>query len=94
MLSSVPRVPTLTLFTKEDCSLCHEALGKHSIHQSPNFKTFKEVKNRFQGISSASICNLADRYDNPIPTLFLASKDCLKIPAEDILSSPLVIDFI
>jgi hypothetical protein len=37
VLSSVPCVPTLTLFTKEDCSLCDEALGKHSTHQSPNF---------------------------------------------------------
>ncbi len=40
---------------------------------SPNFQTFKKPKNRFQGTK--------DRYDNPIPTWFLAPKDCLKIPA-------------
>ncbi len=51
--------------------------------QSPNFKTFKEPKNRFQGINSASLCSLAGRYDNPIPTRFLAPIDCLKIPAQD-----------
>jgi hypothetical protein len=37
---------------------------------SPNFQTFKKPKNRFQGTK--------DRYDNPIPTWFLAPKDCLK----------------
>jgi hypothetical protein len=40
--------------------------------QSPNFKTFKETKNRFQGTNSARLCSLAGRYDNPIPTRFLA----------------------
>jgi hypothetical protein len=40
-----------------------------------------EPKNRFQGIHSASLCSLAGRYDNPIPTWFLAPTDCLKIPA-------------
>ncbi len=27
------------------------------------------------------VCSLAGRYDNPIPTLFLAPIDCFKIPA-------------
>jgi hypothetical protein len=40
-----------------------------------------EPRNRFQGMNSASLCSLAGRYDNPIPTRFLASIDCLKIPA-------------
>ncbi len=31
--------------------------------QSPNFYTFKEPRNRFQGINSASLCSLAGRYD-------------------------------
>ncbi len=44
---------------------------------------FMEPRNRFQGMNSASLCRLADRYDNPIPTLFLAPIDCLKIPAQD-----------
>ncbi len=39
-----------------------------------------EPRNRFQGINSASLCSLAGRYDNPIPTrLFLAPIYCLKI---------------
>jgi hypothetical protein len=41
-----------------------------------------EPRNRFQGINSASLCSLAGRYDNPIPTRFLAPIDCLKIPAQ------------
>ncbi len=48
---------------------------------SPIFSTFKKPKNRFQGINSASLCSLAGRYDNPVPTWFLAPIDCSKIPA-------------
>jgi hypothetical protein len=40
-----------------------------------------EPRNRFQGMNSASLYTLAGRYDNPIPIRFLASIDCLKIPA-------------
>jgi hypothetical protein len=40
-----------------------------------------EPKNRFQGMNSASLCGLAGRYENPIPTRCLAPIDCLKIPA-------------
>jgi hypothetical protein len=29
----------------------------------------------------ASLCSLAGRYDNPIPTRYLAPIDCLRIPA-------------
>jgi hypothetical protein len=32
-------------------------------------------------MNSASLCSLAGRYDNPIPTRSLAPIDCLKIPA-------------
>jgi hypothetical protein len=39
-------------------------------------------RNRFHGIYSASLCSLARRYDNPIPTRFLTPIDCLKIPAQ------------
>ncbi len=39
------------------------------------------ARNRFQGIDSARLCSLAGRYDNLIPTRFLAPIDCLKIPA-------------
>jgi hypothetical protein len=31
--------------------------------------------------NSVSLCSLAGRYDNPIPTRFLAPIDCLIIPA-------------
>jgi hypothetical protein len=55
--------------------------GGREVEQSPNFYTFKESKNRFQGTNSARLCSLSGRYDNPIPTRFLAPKDCLKIPA-------------
>ncbi len=41
--------------------------------QSPNFLTFKEPKNRFRGTNLARLWSLAGRYDNPIPTRFLAS---------------------
>jgi hypothetical protein len=46
---------------------------------SPNFLKFKEPKNRFQGINSASLCSLAGRYDNPVPNRFLAPINCSKI---------------
>ncbi len=48
---------------------------------SPNFYTFMESRNRFQGIDNASLCSLAGRYDNPIPTRLLAHIECSKIPA-------------
>ncbi len=38
--------------------------------------------NRCQGINSASLCSLAGRYDNPIPTRCPAPIDFLKIPAQ------------
>ncbi len=40
-----------------------------------------EPRNRCQGINSASLCSMAGRYDNPIPTPCLAPIDFLKIPA-------------
>jgi hypothetical protein len=46
-----------------------------------HFKTFKEPRNRFQGLDPASLCSLAGRQDNIIPTRFLAPIDCYKIPA-------------
>jgi hypothetical protein len=42
------------------------------------FKTFKETRNLFQRTVSASLCSLAGRYGNPIPTRFLAPLDCKK----------------
>ncbi len=51
---------------------------------SSSVQTFKESRNRFQRITSASPwSSLAGRgrYDNPIPTWILAPIDCLKISA-------------
>ncbi len=42
------------------------------------------AQNQFQGINSASLCSLAGRYNNPIPTRFLAPIDCLKIPEQEL----------
>ncbi len=42
-----------------------------------------EPRNRCQGINSASLCSMAGRYDNPIPTRCLAPIDFLKIPAPE-----------
>jgi hypothetical protein len=47
-----------------------------------------EPRNRFQGVNSASLRSLLGRYDNPIPTRFLAPIDCLKIPALELNKSP------
>ncbi len=49
--------------------------------QSPYFEPFMKPRNQFQGRNSTSLCSLAGRYDNPIPTRCLAPIDCLKIPA-------------
>jgi hypothetical protein len=39
---------------------------------------------RSSGIDSASLCNLASRYDSLILTRFLAPIDCSKIPAQSL----------
>jgi hypothetical protein len=52
-----------------------------AVHIFLNVSGFMELRNRFQGMNSASLSTLAGRYDNRIPTRFLAPIDCLKIPA-------------
>jgi hypothetical protein len=47
----------------------------------PEILSFKEPRNRFHGMNSASLFSLAGRYDSHIPTRFQAPIDCLKIPA-------------
>jgi hypothetical protein len=43
---------------------------------------FKLVRSPgIEGVNSASLCSLAGRSDNHIPTRFLAPMDCLKNPA-------------
>jgi hypothetical protein len=52
------------------------------LFDAPQCFVCSEPENRFQGTSSARLCSLAGLYDNPVPTLFLAHIDCLKIPAQ------------
>jgi hypothetical protein len=66
------------------CDISNQKYCTAFRYQSPYFYTFMEPRNRFQGINSASLCSLAGRYDNPIPTRFLAPIECLKIPAQDV----------
>ncbi len=66
VLATVPAVHVTVRRTK----------AERSPFLSPNYKTFK--KTTFQGINSASLYSLAGRYDNPIPTRFLAPINCLK----------------
>ncbi len=49
-----------------------------SLVQSKKKHLLTEPRNRFHGMNSASLCNLAGWYDNPILTRFLAPIDCLK----------------
>ena len=66
--------------------LCHffvATCGKEAWEPEPEFLTFKKPKNRFQGTNSARLCSLASRYDNPIPSRFLAPVDGLKISDQD-----------
>ncbi len=51
------------------------------LYTEPEFFNFNGAQDQFQGINTASLCSLAARFDNPIPTRFLATIDCLKIPA-------------
>jgi hypothetical protein len=62
------------------CLYWQDVLEACTGNLSPNFETFKEPKNRFHGINSASLCSLAGQYDNPIPNRFLAPTDYSKIP--------------
>ncbi len=50
--------------------------------QSWYFKIFMEAMNQIQGIDSVSLCSLAVRYDNIIPTRFRAPLDGSKILAQ------------
>ncbi len=50
------------------------------ILRNLGFGPFKP-RNRFQEIDSASLCSLAGRYDNPIPSF--PPPDCSKVPSLD-----------
>jgi hypothetical protein len=70
-------VRTSQHWCKEGSSYKPNAVPRDGI-----FLTSKEPRNRFQGIDSASICSLTGRYNNPIPTWFLAPIDCSKISVQ------------
>ncbi len=73
---------TFSRLVGPDCGFFYSLHGSfETTMQSPNYYTYKEPRNRFQGINSASLCILAGRYDNPLPTRFLAPIEWLKIPA-------------
>jgi hypothetical protein len=61
--------------------LCHWTI----FTRAGNFKPLWSPESI--GINSASLCSMAARYDNPIPTRCLAPIDFLKIPA---LHPPLI----
>ncbi len=63
----------------QDCD--HAVLGGH--HEAGKNRDGILKLLRSPGIDSASLCRLAGRYDNSIPTLFLAPIDCSKIPAKE-----------
>ncbi len=65
-----------------------EAQRNPAQSAEPEFQTFKEPRSRFQGIDPAGLCSLAGRFDNPIPTRFLAlhslfSKDSKTLAKSD-----------
>jgi hypothetical protein len=41
---------------------------------------------RSPGIDFASLCSMSGRYENPIPTRFLAPIDCSKIPKPEFVN--------
>jgi hypothetical protein len=49
-----------------------EVFDGELLRSEPEFITFREPNNQFQGTNSARLCSLAGRYDIPIPTRFLA----------------------
>ncbi len=54
----------------------------HCSTAEPVFLNVMEPRNRFQGMNFARLCSLAGRYDNPIPTRFLAPINFFTIPAQ------------
>ncbi len=74
-----PLIKPANICTVRRASQSEEEWGR--LIRGRILQLFKEPKNRYQGINSARLCSLAGQYDNPIPTRFLATIDCLKIPA-------------
>jgi hypothetical protein len=78
-----PSPSTCNMYKKDDSNGINSVRKNESENSEHEFLNFKEPKNRFQGTNFARLCSLAGRYDNPIPTQFLAPKGCLKIPARE-----------
>jgi hypothetical protein len=60
-----------------------------AVCQSPNLKTFKEPRDRFQGIDSDSLCSLAARYDNNIFVLARQAAKAGGIDTSESIPGPL-----
>jgi hypothetical protein len=54
----------------------------YAANAGPVFLNVYGAQESIQGMNSASLCSLAGRYDNPIPTRLLAPIFCLKISAQ------------
>ncbi len=74
VIQSLPELPavewTLNTVSKDAPSYSQV---RTCPQQRRYFYTYKEPRNRFQGIDTASLYSLADRYDNPITLLLLGS---------------------
>jgi hypothetical protein len=62
------------------CS-CGCVISIHILILSPYFCNVYGAQESIPRNEFRHLCSLAGRYDNPIPTRFLAPIDCLKIPA-------------
>ena len=56
----------LPYFTSRDEGFLSFSKCRVAPNSACRDRIFKEPRNRFQGINSASLCSLAGRYDNPI----------------------------
>ncbi len=63
-----------------ECECCIVRLNRLVLTVELSAGIFKRL--RCPRIESASLCSLAGRHDNTIPTRFLAPIDCSKIPAQ------------
>jgi hypothetical protein len=55
-------------FLRSPGIISKESIPPAYVARARIFKTSMEHRNRFLGMNSASLCSLAARYDNPVPT--------------------------
>jgi hypothetical protein len=75
-----PTIPVLSLliFLQPNIPVLSFLIQYSSANHPCSFSSYipQKTRNRFKRIDSASLCSLASRYDNPIPTRLLAPIDC------------------